>query len=214
MKNLILVVFLAIGCGNELRAFQADDTDSGTDTGTTDNDAGFDTDTDSETETAGPVDVDADSDTDTGIEDAGLDTDTDIETDTGIEDAGLDTDVDSDTDTGTTDEDAGLDTDTQTETSAELCPWECKDGDVSDANIFTVCDSNTATPSIVHNYNFECAQTNYWCCQPLSAVEDGSIHESCTAQGEGFSCQPIYNCAGLPNNNFFCGDSLSVCCEV
>jgi hypothetical protein len=177
MKNLtIFVVFLALGCGDNVRGFQADDTDSGTDTGS--EDAGLDTDTDSETETAGPVDVDTDSDTDTGSEDAGLDTDTDTVTDTG----------------------------------AALCPWECKDGDVDDP--LTVCDSNTATPAIVHNYNFECTEKNYWCCQPLSADEPGSIHEACASQGEGFSCQAPYNCPGTINTNFYCGAALTVCCEV
>lgn len=209
MKNLtIFLMFLAIGCGDDLRAFQSDDDDTDSDTDTGIEDAGLDTDTGSETETAGPVDLDTDSDTDTGSDDAGLDTDS--ETDTAIDDAGLDTDVDSDTDTETADEDAGLDTDT--ETSAALCPWECRDGDVDD--LLTVCDSNTATPSIVHNYNFECAQKNYWCCQPLSAEEDGSIHESCAAQGENFSCQAPYNCAGIVNQNFYCGVSLFVCCET
>jgi hypothetical protein len=210
---MIFLSLLLCACGEEPVSYFLNDggVDSETASDTdidTDGDTDIDTDGDTDIDTDGDTDIDTDGDTDTDT-DGDTDTDTDGDTDTDT-DGDTDTDTDSDTDTDTdSDTDTDVDTDTDTDTDADnLCPWECK----TPSN--TTCDPDYANPVIVHNWFFSCDEQNdsgveFYCCQPLSAQGENTIHEHCPPP---FACT-YYCSAGTVHKEFYCGSADAVCCE-
>lgn len=212
MRTTILIFCLlaVLSCGREPTTFEGND-DHFNDGGQSDSDSDSDSDSslpDTETDTDTDTDTDTSSSTDTDSGTNGnddTDTDTDTETETSSETAS-ETDSETVTDTTTNDD---TESDIDTSTDGITCPWNCHE--LTETG-YDTCDSDTESPSIVQNFNFECTDDHDVCCQPLDSDLPGALHDYCNDQG--LECRIPVQCEGkVLHTEYYCKNATLVCCD-